>query len=219
MAGDNSVVFKGNRDGILIILDDDIEYDELKERLKKKARESSDFFDGVSAAITFKGRDLSDIEENELINIIAKNSNMNVRFVVDKNVQNEKTQKFEDALNSNRDNNSVKFYVGSLRGGQSIEFDGSVIVIGDVNPNAEIIAKGNIIVVGRLKGFAHAGCAGNTEAFIVALSLQPTQLRISELIIYLPTDIRQKILKRPYMAFVNEGEIALSEIGNGKNYN
>ncbi|MCR4716243.1 MAG: septum site-determining protein MinC [Lachnospiraceae bacterium] len=73
------------------------------------------------------------------------------------------------------------FYRGTLRSGQSIEFASSIVVIGDVNPGAKVIAKGNIIVIGSLKGAAYAGVNGNKNSFIIALDMDPMQLRIGNL--------------------------------------
>jgi septum site-determining protein MinC len=67
----------------------------------------------------------------------------------------------------------------TLRSGTRIEFPGHVVVLGDVNPGAEIVAEGNVIVWGRLRGMVHAGCKGNTKAVICALDLSATQLRIA----------------------------------------
>lgn len=68
----------------------------------------------------------------------------------------------------------------TLRSGTRIEFDGHVVVFGDVNPGAEIIAGGSVIVWGRLRGFVHAGARGNRQAVICALDLSPTQLRVAD---------------------------------------
>jgi len=68
----------------------------------------------------------------------------------------------------------------TLRSGTRIEFAGNVVVLGDVNPGAEIVAEGNVIVWGRLRGMVHAGSKGNKAAVICALDLSPTQLRIAE---------------------------------------
>jgi septum site-determining protein MinC len=68
----------------------------------------------------------------------------------------------------------------TLRSGTRIEFAGHVVVLGDVNPGAEIIATGNVIIWGRLRGMVHAGAKGNRNAVICALDLSPTQLRIAE---------------------------------------
>lgn len=72
------------------------------------------------------------------------------------------------------------FLSRTLRSGTRIEFSGHVVVFGDVNPGAEIIAEGNVIIWGRLRGMVHAGAKGNRNTVICALDLSPTQLRIAE---------------------------------------
>jgi septum site-determining protein MinC len=67
----------------------------------------------------------------------------------------------------------------TLRSGFSIETPGHVVIIGDVNPGAEVIAGGNVLVWGRLRGMVHAGAEGNQQAIVCALDLSPTQLRIA----------------------------------------
>jgi septum site-determining protein MinC len=68
----------------------------------------------------------------------------------------------------------------TLRSGTRIEFAGHVVVLGDVNPGAEIIAGGSVIIWGRLRGFVHAGAQGNQDAVVCALDLSPTQLRVAD---------------------------------------
>ena len=77
----------------------------------------------------------------------------------------------------------------SLRSGQVERFfEGTLILFGDVNPGAEVIAGGDIVVLGRLRGLAHAGALGNTSAIVMAMNLSPTQLRIGHLITRPPSD-------------------------------
>lgn len=71
------------------------------------------------------------------------------------------------------------YHVGTLRGGQSLAHPGHVVVVGDVNPGAEIVAAGDIVVFGALRGVAHAGAQGDASARVYALQLAPTQLRIA----------------------------------------
>jgi septum site-determining protein MinC len=93
----------------------------------------------------------------------------------------------------------------TLRSGQSLRHPGSVAVIGDVNPGAEIIAGGDIVVWGRLRGTVHAGALGNESAIVCALDLAPTQLRIAGRISRSPDDRRRKA--RPEFARVRDGQI------------
>ncbi|MBV8299045.1 MAG: hypothetical protein JO083_05835 [Candidatus Eremiobacteraeota bacterium] len=74
---------------------------------------------------------------------------------------------------------STLYHRGTLRGGQALHNLGNIVVIGDVNPGAELVASGDIVVFGALRGTAHAGAQGDRAARVIALELAPTQLRIA----------------------------------------
>ena len=93
----------------------------------------------------------------------------------------------------------------TLRSGQSIRHPGHVIVIGDVNPGAEIVAGGHVLVWGRLRGTVHAGATGDEEAIICALDMSPTQLRIASYITRSPDERRRH--PTPEVAAVRDGQI------------
>lgn len=76
----------------------------------------------------------------------------------------------------------TKFHRGSLRSGQKLEYDGSLVILGDVNAGAEVLAGENVVIVGNLRGMAHAGAKGNKEAFVSAVSIEATQIRIADII-------------------------------------
>lgn len=88
----------------------------------------------------------------------------------------------KEDLNQSIHEGITKYIHNTLRSGSSIKYNGSIVIVGDVNPGAEVIATGNIIVMGALRGIAHAGVLGNDSALVVAFSLEPTQLRISNII-------------------------------------
>jgi septum site-determining protein MinC len=94
----------------------------------------------------------------------------------------------------------------TLRSGQVVQHPGHVVVIGDVNPGAEIIAGGDIVVWGKLRGIVHAGATGDDGAVVCALSLTPLQLRIGNHIARAPEG-REGLPERPEMASVQDGEI------------
>ena len=75
-----------------------------------------------------------------------------------------------------------QFYKGTLRSGQMLESESSIIILGDINPGAKVIAKGNVIILGSLKGNIYAGANGNEDAFVVALEMAPIQIRIGDTI-------------------------------------
>ncbi|MCB9421902.1 MAG: septum site-determining protein MinC [Ardenticatenaceae bacterium] len=93
----------------------------------------------------------------------------------------------------------------TLRSGRSVYHEGPVVVIGDVNPGAEVIAGGDVIVWGRLRGLVHAGALGDETAVICALALTPTQLRIADQIAIPPDDNSGKL--SPEQAIIRDGQI------------
>ncbi len=94
----------------------------------------------------------------------------------------------------------------TLRSGQSVDYPGNVVVIGDVNPGAKISAGGYVIIWGRLLGTVHAGQQTGEEAFVCALELAPMQLVIGSILSRAPSDDRQANIG-PEMAFVQDGHI------------
>ena len=123
-------------------------------------------------------------------------------------VKEEIKEAIENAFSLNE--NTTLFHKGNLRNGRSIEYDGSVVLTGDVNPGAQIKAKGNIIVLGAIKGMVHAGCDGNRDAFIFALTMRPVQLRIGDIITRFPDDMSKSEINPEY-AYVEDGKIYVSE--------
>lgn len=97
----------------------------------------------------------------------------------------------------------------TLRSGQKIHYYGNVVVFGDVNPGAEILCSGDILVLGALRGVAHAGYEGNSEATVFALCLEPTQLRIANYISRSP-DEKLPHPTGPELARVTENVIQIS---------
>lgn len=104
----------------------------------------------------------------------------------------------------------AKFHKGNLRSGMVLEYDGSIILLGDVNPGAQIRATGNIIVLGALKGVAHAGAQGERDAYVFALNLAPVQLRIADIITRFPDNGNSKSNINPEYAYVEDGTVYVS---------
>ncbi|MDQ2817364.1 MAG: septum site-determining protein MinC [Candidatus Eremiobacteraeota bacterium] len=102
------------------------------------------------------------------------------------------------------------YYNGTLRSGQSISARGNIVVVGDVNPGAELVATGDILVWGRLRGIAHAGAQGDEACAVFALRLEPMQLRISRAIAIAPPEKRKKRGGVPEEARLREGRIAIT---------
>lgn len=179
-----AVVFRGTKAGLKVILGTISEFSEILSELGKKISENKAFFENARIDMVFSGRNLSLLETEKISDLLS--SLINVGDIV-----------FEDEIPSSNvkdvkfsgiDEGMTKFFKGTLRSGQKINYNGNVVVIGDVNPGAEIIAGGNIVVMGMLRGLAHAGATGNDRATVAALVLQPMQLRISSVYASPPDD-------------------------------
>ena len=109
-----------------------------------------------------------------------------------------------DADESGYSDGGAAFIVRTLRSGSSIIHNGHVTLIGDVNPGAEIIAAGNVLVWGRLRGLVHAGSGGDESAIICALELSPTQLRIANHVTVPPAERGPSGAE---IAMVREGQV------------
>lgn len=228
MISENYVVFKGKKNGIVILLDENIPFLQLKDIFKGKVLDAKNFFGVGKTSISFKGRVLSEKEETELLNIIKTESDLNISFVDEElvimpaatNVINfEELPKEKNVLPNDvftSTDNVTHYHKGSLRSGQSIRYPGSVVVIGDVNPGGEVIAEGNVIILGTLKGLVHAGCSGNNECFVSSFNLMPTQLRIADIITYIPNEmkVKSKIKFKPSYAYIEEGQIYIAPLIN-----
>ncbi len=98
----------------------------------------------------------------------------------------------------------------TMRGGAAVQHEGHVIIIGDVNPGAEVIAAGDVIVWGKLRGLVHAGALGDNSAIVCALLFEPTQLRIGNAIARMP-ERKKRGRHAPEMASIRNGKIEVVE--------
>ena len=118
----NSVIIKGNKYGITVILDKDLPFEELKEAVAAKFRESTKFFGDAQMAASFEGRKLSEKEEREILDVIAENSDFRIICILD--TDQEKEEMFKKSLNARLRELSAQsgqFYKGTLRSGQVLE--------------------------------------------------------------------------------------------------
>lgn len=209
----NSVIIKGNKYGIVVILDDTLDFEQLKINIAEKFSESSKFFGDAKMAISFEGRKLSIEEQKEVLDIIAEHSSLHIVCVMenDKELEEKCKKTLEDKL-IELSNRSGQFYKGTLRSGTVAEFETSVIIIGDVNNGARVVSKGNIIILGSLKGTACAGATGNTNSFVVALDMSPLQIRIADIIARSPDKPQKEEVKEAKIAFLEEGNIYIEPL-------
>lgn len=177
------VIIKSNRYGINLILDPSISFQELLSCIRSKFLESEKFFKNAKIAISFGGRELTQEEEYQIIDTISQNTSIHIACVVDNDNAREQLFKRKiEEYDRMTDTNTGKIYKGTLRSGGMLESETSMIIIGDVNPGATLIAGGNIVVLGALKGIAHAGAGGDESCFVAALVMEPKQIKIGDII-------------------------------------
>ena len=216
------VVLKSNRYGINLILDADMPFGQLEEAILEKFRESEKFFKNAKIAISFEGRRLSQEEEFSILDMIAKNTSIQVICVVDQDEMREQMYKEKfDSYYQDVADNTGEFYKGTLRSGQVLKCDTSIVIIGDVNPGAKIIAKGNIVILGSLKGNAYAGAAGDESCFVTALDMDPVQIKIGNVIGRSADRGPWEAIRNrhrtmdPQIALVSKGNIMIEPITHG----
>lgn len=216
----NIVMFKGSRSGISIILDSGASFTGIKQVLAEKVSDAARFFGDSSSAITFVGRVLSEAEEAELVEIIVQNSGLDISFITStgRPIKPQSTPASESAAeiiarSFDGTEHTTKFCNGTLRSGSLVRYRGSVVVLGDVNPGAEILAEGNVIVLGSIKGLVQAGSMGDESCFIFALNLMPLQLRIAGRI-YAPEngDTLLQLGNRPLRAYVEDKKMYIRQL-------
>src|SRR5512147_1342588 len=190
----NSMIqIKGLRDGLLVSLDD-ASWEMQRGALIAQVDAQPSFFQGARLALDVASQVL---HVSDLVDLRDQLSERGISLwaVISESPTTEKTAQLlglATRISKPRPEESRKFAVENLgdetalflnktlRSGTRIEFSGHVVVLGDVNPGAEIVAEGNVIIWGRLRGMVHAGAKGNRNAVICALDLSPTQLRIAE---------------------------------------
>lgn len=217
-----SVIIKSNKYGINLVLDAQMPFEALLKDVIERFKASEKFFDSTDLAISFEGRTLSEEEENRIIDAITSNTKIRIVCIVQNGKEQEAVMKqqleYYQAVQQqymNASNGSGDFYRGTLRSGQVLESESSVTIIGDVNPGANIISQGNIVILGALKGNAYAGCAGDRNCFIFALDMNPIQIQIGDLIAKSPDKekTKKRTLRREKV-HETEPQIAVAKDGN-----
>lgn len=166
------VAIKGTKDGLVLRLDDKCAYSDLLAELRNKVSESG--LDGLSEVQVDVGNRYCDENElKEIMNVIHSSPNLRVSKIQSDVITIEE-------CNTRLLEKQSETFIGIVRSGQVVKAEGDLVVIGDVNPSGHVIAGGSIYVLGRLKGMAHAGANGNTEAVIAASWLEATHLMIAD---------------------------------------
>lgn len=216
---DNSLKIKGIQQGLLISLPEG-DWPAVSTDLLAAIHERGDFFRGARIALQIGDRELnaSDLgrlrdalsDEEVALWAVLSQSEITQRTAADLGLEIELehgTQEADDTVepfDTVLPGEEAVLVERTFRSGHSIRYHGHVIVMGDVNPGAEIIAGGHVIVWGKLRGTVHAGAAGDLGAVVCALDLAPTQLRIASQISISP---KKRGKAHPERAFIKDDQI------------
>ncbi len=185
------VSIKGTRQGLIILFDSDADYEQIKDYLHKKMKSAKGFFNGAKFSLA-TGVNVTENQKSELEKICSEYGLIhddNIKLPsFNKQASKDNLPTISKTKHHSRSGEKTLLIRRTLRSGQSIQYDGNVVVLGDVNAGSEIIAEGSIIVMGRLSGLIHAGATGNTQACVIANRLCPTQMRIGTAITTSPDE-------------------------------
>ena len=203
----NSISISIKKNQVVIKVDENAEQREIVTDLKKKMLELKNLYQDDKTPILITGKILKNREMDEIQNLIKKFLNVQIDFDSPKvlGINGIKKTFYKEVATS-----ETKFHKGSLRSGQRIEFEGSLVIIGDVNAGAEVIAGENIVVLGILRGLAHAGAKGNKDAVIEASEIEAVQIRIADKVKEIERDT-DTIRKVKTSAYINDKDELILE--------
>ena len=193
------------QDCSIIKISEEANQQEIIKSLSEKLPELKNLYQDEKTPIKITGKVLKNKEIEEVKNLIKKEIDVEVIFDMPQTLG---LSGIVRAFQKEIDFSETKFFKESLRSGQKIEEEGSIIVLGDVNSGAEVIASENIVVLGRLRGLAHAGAQGNKKAIIAANSIEGPQIRIANIVKEIEFE---DIEIRKQYAYIDDESIILEE--------
>ena len=200
----NCVSINLRKNEIVIKIAEDAEQKKIISELTKKLSDLKKLYKEDKTPIKIVGKVLKNKEIDEIQELIKEKIDVDIDFDMPKSLGlSSITRNFKQEVAISE----TKFHRGSLRSGQRLETEGSIVIIGDVNSGAEVIASDNIVVLGNLRGLAHAGAKGNKNAIIAAGKLDAVQLRISNIVKEIDRD--EEPVHRQAYVFVEDDKIII----------
>lgn len=200
----NCISINLKKDQIVIKIAEDAEQKQIMLSLTKKLPDLKKLYKDEKTPIKIVGKVLKNKEIDEIQELIKEKIDVDIDFDMPKTLglsSITRTFKQEIAISE------TKFHRGSLRSGQRMETEGSIIILGDVNSGAEVIASDNIVVLGNLRGLAHAGAKGNKNAIIAAGNLDTVQIRISNIVKEIDRD--EELVHRQAYVYIEDDKIII----------
>lgn len=200
---------KGSRDGLVITIAEAGQFGDVLEALERQLQAAESFFRGSSAKVLVEQGTLGSAHMDELESLLSRYGMTLDRTPPVWRAFPKREDGSPEPAGEGAGADNTLLVRRTIRSGQSLHYDGNVVVMGDVNPGAEIVCTGDILVLGALRGVAHAGAEGKLDAIVFAFRLEPTQLRIAHVISRAP-DGKLPEPPGPEVARVVEDRIQLS---------
>ena len=209
----NAVKIKSFPNGIALYLNAELPFDKLLEEIGYKFSDARNFFGSATMVLSIEGRQVDDMEEFRILDVIRENSDLNIACIagrdetVNKNYIRALAQTEEEAPPTQMDG---QFFKGDLKNRETLETENSIIIIGDIYPGSTVISAKNIIILGALRGKAYAGGNGREGAFVAAFEMEPERIKIGDFKYISDTKqskwgLRPKV--RPKIAYVKNDRI------------
>ncbi len=224
MYEDSAVSFQKIRSGLYIILDDKIPFYNLKKLFYKKMKNMDSFIYHTNTIMNFGTREMRDTDLKEFMSMVDDNFKLNIlkiisrvpelrEIAVKRGYKAEETlEKSEHEFSEDVLNEDTLWIKKGIRSGQLIEYRGNVVVLGDVNIGARIVAGGNVLVMGSLRGDVWAGKDGNHGATVIASHFQPSQLRIFDTFLMKNEDVYRELSEKlPVVSFLKNNTVFVSQ--------
>lgn len=227
----SDIKLKGTKDGVDIYLDSRLEEEQLLKTYTEFLKSREDFFKGTKLnTVKLVGNYFTEEQKQRLAETTREYVDCsNVDYMTMEDFRSHPFVRKEEGKRSSRRRKNTglensrachksvdiptRYVEGTVRSGDTVEYDGNIVVMGDVNAGAVLKAKGSIFVLGTLRGTAHAGCEGDENAYIYALCMIPLQIRIAHIIAKSP-DGKPKIAIRPEVARISGEFISIETAVN-----
>ena len=220
----DAVTLQRIRSGLLVILDDKVPFYNLKKVFFQKMQNIGSYIYHTNTIFNFGSRELRDSDLKEFVLIAKDNFKLNVIQIISKvpevhEIANRRGIKVEEHLDKSEheyceqiNNEDTLWIKKSIRSGQLVEYRGNVVVLGDVSHGARIVAGGNVLVMGVMRGDIWAGKDGDVETVIISSFFKPSQLRISDTFLVLNDELLEQLQQGlPTVAYYKNSSVFLED--------
>lgn len=199
------IMIKGVKEGLLFLLDDQCAFEALLDELKYKLEKThQQLLTGplVHVHVKLGSRQVTDEDKEQIRNIIRTQGNLMIQ-----SIESDPSASSSEEVQQP----GMQVLTSIVRSGQTVEHDGDLLLIGDVNPGGTLLCTGDIYVLGALRGIAHAGIAGREDVIIATSLMRPTQLRIADVVSRPPEEWVSGDAVMEF-AFLNEGQMQIDKL-------